>query len=86
MHGDPVARIRYACVHWIDHLCEIDSSLFDQVGLCDDGIINHFLREHFLHWLEALSLMRSVATGVIIIRKLQNLLAVSMHILTPRIL
>ena len=25
---DPLARIRYSCVNWIDHLCEIDSRLY----------------------------------------------------------
>ena len=30
---DPLIRIRYACLHWIDHLCETDSNLYDQVGL-----------------------------------------------------
>ena len=74
---DPLARIRYACVYWIDHLCEIDSNLYDRVGLCDSGIIDIFLKKHFLHWLEALSLMRSMSNGVVMIRKLENLLSVS---------
>jgi hypothetical protein len=75
----PLARIRYACVYWIDHLCKIDSSLYDQVGLCDNGRIDIFLKKHFLHWLEALSLMRSMSSGVIMIRKLENLLVVSIN-------
>jgi len=74
---DTLARIRYACVYWIDHLCEIDSSLLDRVGLCDSGRIHKFLKTHFLHWLEALSLMKSISSGVTMIRKLENLLAVS---------
>ena len=74
---DPLARIRYACVYWIYHLCEIDSSLHDQVGLCDNGIIDIFLKKHFLHWLETLSLMRNISSGVVMIRKLENLLSVN---------
>ena len=83
---DPLARIRYACVYWIDHLCEIDSSLLARVGLCDSGGIHKFLKTHFLHWLEALSLMKSMSTGVTMIRKLENLLAVSISSPNPNIL
>ena len=36
---DPLAPIRYACVYWVDHLCEIDSGLHDQIEPCDDGKI-----------------------------------------------
>ena len=73
---DPLAQVRYACVHWIDHLCEIASSSYDQVGLYDNGKIHKFLKEHFLHWMEALSLTRSMSNGVVTIRKLEDLLAV----------
>jgi hypothetical protein len=70
----PLARIRYACVYWIDHLCEIGSSLHHEIDLHDDGEIHTFLKNHFLHWLEALSLMRHMSSGVAMIRKLENLL------------
>jgi len=73
---DLLAPVRYACVYWIDHLCEIGKSLHDQVGLCDNGTIDLFLKKHFLHWLEALSLMRSISSGVVMVKKLENLLTV----------
>jgi hypothetical protein len=79
---DPLASIRYACVYWIEHLCEIEWTLHDQVGLYDNGIIHLFLKKHFLHWLEALSLMRSMSSGVIRMRKMEDLLAVSIGFLT----
>jgi len=72
---DPLAQIRYACVYWIDHLSEVDSGLHKKVGLYDNGEIHRFLEKHFLHWLEALSLMKNVSSGVVIIRKLENSLA-----------
>jgi DNA replication protein DnaC len=75
--SDPLAHIRYSCLHWINHLCEIPSSLYDKVGLCDGETIHMFLQEHFLHWLEALSLLRSMPNGVLAIAKLENLLRVS---------
>jgi hypothetical protein len=74
VNPDPLARIRYACLYWIEHFCEIDNSLHDEVGLRDDGEIHTFLKNHFLHWLEALSLMRHMTSGVAMIRKLESLL------------
>jgi WD40 repeat protein len=44
-------------------------SLGDQVGLYDNGTIDLFLRKHFLHWLEALSLMKSMSIGVSVIEE-----------------
>jgi hypothetical protein len=74
---DPLARIRYACIYWVDHLCEIHDNLQSRVDLCDNGMIDVFLKKHFLHWLEALSLMKSMSSGVVMIRKLESMLAVS---------
>ena len=74
---DPLAKIRYACVYWIEYLCEIDGNLYSQVGLCDKGTINLFLNRHILHWLEALSLMKSMSNGVAMIGKLEGMVAVS---------
>jgi hypothetical protein len=75
---DPLAPIRYACVYWVDHLCEIKSS-HNKVGLYDNGTIDVFLRKHFLYWLEALSLMKSISNSVFAIAKLIGLLTVSCH-------
>ena len=72
---DPLAQIRYACIYWIEHLDKIESIVHNEVGLSDKGEIYEFLKKHFLHWLEALSLTRNMSTGVLMIRKLENLLA-----------
>ena len=40
-----------------------------------NGIIDIFLKTYFLHWLEALRVMRNMSRGVAMIRKLENLLA-----------
>jgi len=76
---DPLAPIRYACVYWIDHLCEIKSG-HNRVGLCDNGTIDVFLQEHFLHWLEALSLLKRMSEGVLSMAKLIDLLKVSYYL------
>jgi hypothetical protein len=70
--------VRYSCDYWINHLCEIKSS-HDEVGLYDKGTIDVFLRKHFLHWLEALSLIKGISDGVLAIAKLIGLLTVSCH-------
>ena len=76
---DPLAPIRYACVYWVDHLCEIKSS-HNKVGLYDNGTIDVFLRKHFLYWLEALSLIKGISDGVLAIAKLIGLLTVSYYL------
>jgi hypothetical protein len=84
-YPDHLASIRYACVSWIDHLCEIKSG-YDTVGLCDNGMIDVFLKKHFLHWLEALSLLKRMSEGVLSIAKLASLLMVSYFLNKGRIL
>jgi N-terminal domain of NWD NACHT-NTPase/NACHT domain len=75
---DPLAPIRYACVYWVDHLCETESS-HDGVGFYEEKI-DKFWRKHFLHWLEALSLIRSISDGVFAIAKLAGSLKVSYYL------
>ena len=66
---DPLGPIRYSCLFWVDHLCKADDhSLVDYMS--DDGAIFTFLREHFLHWLESLSLIHKLSDGVLSTRKL----------------
>jgi len=74
-YADPLAQIRYSCVNWVDHVCANDRGSHDSLLLRDNGEIHTFLNSHFLHWLEALSLMRHMSSGVTMIRKLGNLLA-----------
>ncbi|KAK3359288.1 WD40-repeat-containing domain protein, partial [Lasiosphaeria hispida] len=73
---DPLAAVRYACVYWVDHL--YDWQLSDNAKhsdiFPDCGIIDKFLRQHYLHWLEALSLHRSMSQGVFSMAKLESFL------------
>ncbi|KAJ5278317.1 hypothetical protein N7524_004470 [Penicillium chrysogenum] len=62
---DPLASVRYSCEFWVDHLCE------DRGGQnFDDERVFSFLEEHFLHWLESLSLIQKLPTAVPSIKKL----------------
>ncbi|GKT96934.1 LOW QUALITY PROTEIN: beta transducin-like protein HET-E4s [Colletotrichum tofieldiae] len=76
---DPLAPARYSCVYWVSHLA--DGSLTGQEqhgqGLQDDGLAHTFLKEHYLHWLEALSLLGSVSAGILQMSKLSGLVQVS---------
>ena len=47
-----------------------DQSLDHRKELSDDGAIFAFLREHFLHWLESLSLIHKLSDGVLLIKRL----------------
>lgn len=77
---DYLLGVGYSCVYWIDHLCETDSDLNftsskESTHIRDSA--EAFLRHHFLHWLEALSLLSAVSNGVLSINKLTNSLLVS---------
>jgi hypothetical protein len=63
--------VQYACRYWIDHLQQSDIELYD------NGQLHEFLEKHFLHWLEARSLIGSMPNGVVIVRTLESMLIVS---------
>ncbi|KAK3363996.1 beta transducin-like protein HET-D2Y [Lasiosphaeria hispida] len=73
---DPLATVRYSCIYWVDHLYDSQSS--DNAKqpdvFQDGGIIDNFLRKHYLHWLEALSLCKSTSQGILSMTKLESIL------------
>lgn len=77
---DPLAALRYSCVYWADHFCEAgDQDSKRKAALSDDGAIYSFLKKHFLHWLESLSLIRDVTSIIPSIRKLLCIINVSLY-------
>ena len=72
-------QIAYACEYWVDHLCasNLTSSVTSEDILRDGGVVDLFLREKFLYWLEALSLCKSMSKGVVAVGKLWSLMQVS---------
>jgi hypothetical protein len=82
---DPLAASRYSCVYWIDHLCDLNatSPATYAENLQDRGVVDRFLREKYLYWLEALSLCKSMSKGVVSIRKLQMSVQVCLQQATP---
>lgn len=69
--------VQYACRYWVDHLERVDHGRRVQIDLRDGGRVHVFLLEHFLHWLEALSLMGKLSEGVLLITKLEAMFDVS---------
>jgi hypothetical protein len=58
--------VQYACCHWATHLHGA------RVSLHDGDRLHTFLRDHFLHWLEALSLMGKTSLAVHMITSLES--------------
>ena len=76
-------HIEYACCYWVDHLAvyltNASRDKHDQLSPFDNGRkVKMFLREHFLHWLEALSLLGKVSDGVLTFKRLKSLIDVSL--------
>ena len=74
---DPLAAARYACVYWFAHLRDCDPKKNADKSLREGGSIDAFLREKYLHWLEALSLQKSMSGGVASMLALEALIEVS---------
>jgi hypothetical protein len=64
-------EVQYACVYWIQHLQRSGDQLYD------NGQVHQFLQEHFLHWVEALSLTGKMSQGAILVRTLESMVTVS---------
>jgi hypothetical protein len=69
---DPLEELRYPCLHWVDHLDEASSEI-RQSALSDVGSVNTFFERKYLYWLEALSLCKELAKGVVAMAKLQSI-------------
>jgi hypothetical protein len=76
---DPLAAARYGVVYWVEHLCAYCSSQKLNSDLQDGGSLDRFFRRDYLHWLEALSILKSIPEGIASILKLKRLLQVRVH-------
>ena len=66
------AALQDACTHWVAHVKK------DEFILHDGSAVYKFCREHFLHWLEALSLMGRTAEGISMVTELESMVSVSL--------
>ncbi|EXK79482.1 hypothetical protein FOQG_15910 [Fusarium oxysporum f. sp. raphani 54005] len=60
-------EIQYACMNWVHHQTKVDLEPNDMDDMYD------FLETHFLHWLEALSLIGRIAESIRFIDELQSI-------------
>lgn len=58
------ASLQYACRYWVNHFQQA-------IELSAPDYILRFLHEHFLHWLEVLSLMNRLTESVNLITTLE---------------
>jgi len=69
-------HVQYACRYWLDHW-----RLGNPLAIEEDiKTIQQFLEQHFLHWLEVLSLIGEVSNGVHMIIALEEILSVSCNV------
>ena len=64
---------QYACQYWITHV------KYSEVQIYDGDNVHSFLQKHFLHWIEAMSLINRLAQVIEQIRILRSLVSVSGH-------
>ncbi|KAK1991102.1 NACHT-domain-containing protein [Colletotrichum falcatum] len=73
---DPLASLKYSSAHWVDHLEHSNPAESPTcVDLQDNSSVHNFLRCHYIHWLEAQSLLKGMPQAVLAIQKLQTLVA-----------
>lgn len=76
---DPLASVRYSCIHWVNHLHDYHSrqTAKQHEDLQDGSMVDKFLRKHYLHWLEALALLGGLSEGILAMSQLADLAQVS---------
>ncbi|KAK8862167.1 Vegetative incompatibility protein HET-E-1 [Apiospora arundinis] len=67
---DPLAAIRYSCVHWVNHFLDVSKTPDRNDGVHGDELADRFLRGKGLYWIESLSLLRSMSEGMLGLQKL----------------
>ncbi|KAK1837497.1 hypothetical protein CCHR01_19881, partial [Colletotrichum chrysophilum] len=71
---DPLASLKYSSAHWVDHLEHSNPADSPTcVDLRNNASVHTFLKCHYLHWLEAQSLLKGMPQAVLAMQKLQSL-------------
>lgn len=61
------SSLKYACRYWLEHLSHAG------IDLVQPELIDKFLRKHFLHWLEVMSLIGKINETCAMLRVLENM-------------
>ncbi|EWG54258.1 hypothetical protein FVEG_12518 [Fusarium verticillioides 7600] len=70
-YPDPLGPCRYSCVYWLYHFFDSCQNSSSECVELLSGLIT-FIKERFVYWLEALSLMGKIPQGVLMMEKLKN--------------
>jgi hypothetical protein len=73
--GSCLPQMAYACEYWVEHLQAGGHVCSDM--LADGGKVRSFFGKHFLHWLEAMSLLQKIPEAILALQKLEATLNVS---------
>lgn len=76
---NPLAPVEYACVFWVDHLYAGKYNATSRLGFKNRETLGLFLRGNYIHWLEALSILRSFSHGIRTMKRLESLIQVGCH-------
>ncbi|KAF5240679.1 hypothetical protein FAUST_4205 [Fusarium austroamericanum] len=65
--------ISYQCIHWVLHLAECKPETLAQQSM-DGSLVDDFLRQKFLFWVETLGHLNSVGLGISALLKLNQII------------
>lgn len=77
---NPLAATHYSCLYWVHHLQDGYCSESADLDLHDLQSVDTFLQQKYLHWIEALCLIRNVPKGIEAMLKLEGLFKVRRHL------
>ncbi|KAK7419080.1 hypothetical protein QQX98_003582 [Neonectria punicea] len=82
---DPLARARYSCIYWLDHLRHSGLTAGNSQNNRKEVFValHTFLETRFLYWLEALSLLRSIRMGIVAMINLRDFVK-SLDVILPQ--
>ncbi|KAB8271069.1 WD40-repeat-containing domain protein [Aspergillus minisclerotigenes] len=69
---DPLRAVRYACVYWVDHIVSCGNIEDIKKAIAEKGLVDSFLQQSYLHWLEAMSILKSIPSGISSMQKLEK--------------
>jgi hypothetical protein len=72
--------LKYSCLHWAVHLAGVQLERPNTNVL---AALGDFLKTHLLHWIECLSVLGELGTGIISLRNATTAISVS-HSLNTR--
>lgn len=75
VHVEVPDDVAYVCMHWVEHICMANGSATVLLAL------ERFLGQHFLHWVEAMSILKISRATVEMLERLYTWICVSQNFL-----